>query len=217
MRASIDFSTVRVVSWDIDGTMYALPALMRSFKRDLFRRMLSPDFVAAWRDVFRLLRFKRHMDRVRKGHDGYRVPTVPGRDTIALTQAEMYGRVLPHIGVQPGVEALMKWLRARGVVQVAFSDYRPSTKLSALGLDHFFDAVYAGEDIGYLKPAPEPFHAIVRAQDIATNQLLHIGDRTDTDGAGASNAGVQYAVIGSDFDTANELLDALKRMANDHE
>ena len=75
-------------------------------------------------------------------------------DTIALTQAEMYGRVLPHIGVQPEVVALMEWLRARGVIQVAFSDYRPSTKLSALGLDHLFDAVYAGEDIGFLKPAP---------------------------------------------------------------
>ena len=52
MPSPLSVSGVRVVSWDIDGTMYALPALMSAFKRDLFRRMLSPDFVAAWRDFF---------------------------------------------------------------------------------------------------------------------------------------------------------------------
>ena len=211
MPKSIDFSTVRVVSWDIDGTLYALPALMRAFKRDLFRRMLSPDFVAAWRDLFRLLRFKRHMDRVRRGHDSFRVPTVPGRDTIALTQAEMYGRILPHIGVQPGVLELMNWFRERGITQVAFSDYRPSKKLTALGVDHFFDVVYAGEDIGYLKPAPEPFAAIVDAHQIEARQLLHIGDRADTDGAGAAAAGTQCAVIGTDYSSAAELLKTLRK------
>ena len=61
----IDLKKVRVVSWDIDGTMYDLHALMSAFKRDLFRRMLSLDWIAAWRDFFRLLRFKLFMDKVR--------------------------------------------------------------------------------------------------------------------------------------------------------
>lgn len=217
MPAPIDLSKVRVVSWDIDGTMYALPALMSAFKRDLFRRMLSPDFVAAWRDFFRLLRFKRHMDKVRKGDDGYRVPPVKGRDAVALTQDEMYGRILPQIGPQPGVVALMTWLKERGVHQVAFSDYRPSTKLSALGLELYFESVYAGEDIGFLKPAPEPFHIIAEAHGIDVSELLHIGDRTDTDGAGADAAGAQCAVIGADYADADQLLETLERTteAND--
>jgi len=217
MRAPLQLSRVRVVSWDIDGTMYDLPALMSAFKKDLFLRMLSPDFVAAWRDFFRLIRFKRHMDKVRRGHDGYRVPPVAARDKVALTQAEMYGRVLPQIGTQPGVVALMTWLKSRGVTQVAFSDYRPSEKLRALGLEQFFVDVYAGEDIGFLKPAPEPFEAIVAAHGIDAAELLHIGDRADTDGAGADAAGTQCAVIGTDHVSADELLETLKRMAANDE
>ena len=217
MAENLYLSKVRVVSWDIDGTMYALPALMSAFKRDLLRRMLSPDFVAAWRDFFRLLRFKRHMDKVRRGRDHYRVPPVQGRDRVALTQAEMYGRILPEIGLQPGVLALMSWLHDIGIAQVAFSDYRPSTKLSALGVEHFFDAIYAGEDIGFLKPSPEPFNVIHRAHGIEAHELLHIGDRSDTDGAGARAAGSPCAVIGTDYASADELLETLKRMRPDDE
>ncbi len=217
MPATLNLAKIRVVSWDIDGTMYALPALMSAFKRDLFRRMLSPDFVAAWRDFFRLLSFKRHMDKVRKGCDGYRVPPVKNRDRVALTQAEMYGRILPELGVQSGVRPLMQWFHDRGVTQVAFSDYRPSTKLSALGLEHFFAAVYAGEDIGYLKPSPRPFEAILAAHNLNADELLHIGDRTDTDGLGAQAAGTQYAIIGTtEYPDANILLESLTRMA-DHD
>ncbi len=211
MPSPLRLSEIRVVSWDIDGTMYALPALMSAFKRDLLRRMFSPDFVSAWRDLFQLLRFKRHMDKVRRGLDGYRVPPVRDRERVGRTQAEMYGRILPRIGIQPGVLELMSWFRERGIIQVAFSDYRPSTKLTALGLDHFFDVVYAGEDIGYLKPAPEPFAAIVDAHQIEARQLLHIGDRADTDGAGAAAAGTQCAVIGTDYSSADELLKTLRK------
>ena len=54
----IRLKTVKVVSWDIDGTMYGLSPLMAAFKRDLLRRMFSRDWVRAWVDFFRLLRFK---------------------------------------------------------------------------------------------------------------------------------------------------------------
>ncbi len=217
MPSPLNLAKIRVVSWDIDGTMYALPALMSAFKRDLFRRMLSPGFVAAWRDFFRLLRFKRHMDKVRRGGDGYRVPPVKNRDCVALTQAEMYGRILPELPAQPGVCALMQWFQERGITQVAFSDYRPSTKLSALGLEHFFAAVYAGEDIGYLKPSPKPFEAILAAHGLDAHELLHIGDRADTDGEGAQAAGTQYAIIGTEYPDACALMDTLTRTTDNND
>jgi FMN phosphatase YigB (HAD superfamily) len=210
MAKDIDLSLVKVVSWDIDGTMYDLHALMSAFKWDLFRRMLSLGWVAAWRDFFRLLRFKRFMDKVRSARGDYAVGSVPDRDAIGQTQAEMYGRILPQIGVEPGVKDLMTWFTERGTPQVVFSDYRPSTKLSALGLDRFFDRVYAGEDLGHLKPAPAVFRAILDDLGLEPAELLHIGDRPDTDGAAASEVGYQVA-------TATDLLGTLQHAEDPNE
>lgn len=206
----IDLTTVRVVSWDIDGTMYDLHALMSAFKRDLFRRMLSLGWLAAWRDFFRLLRFKLAMDKVRRAKGDYRVPQIPGRDAIERTQDEMYGRILPTIGVCPGVNELLDWFATKGLKQVVFSDYTPSTKLTSLGLDRYFSEIFAGETIGHLKPSPTAFTSIIDGLGLAPNEFLHIGDRVDTDGAAATAVGYQVAIIGRDFNTAMELLEALK-------
>jgi HAD superfamily hydrolase (TIGR01549 family) len=206
----IDLKKVRVVSWDIDGTMYDLHSLMSAFKRDLFRRMLSLDWIAAWRDFFRLLRFKLFMDKVRNAKGDYRVTEVPGRSDMEATQDEMYGRILPKIGVCPGVLDLLEWFAAQGLKQVVFSDYTPSTKLTSLGLDGFFSEIYAGETLGHLKPSPIAFTSIIEELGIAPDEFLHIGDREDTDGAAAEQVGYQVAIIGRDFDTATALLEALK-------
>lgn len=208
--AKIDLSKVAVVSWDIDGTMYDLDILMAQFKRDLVRRMFSLEWVGAWRDFIRLLRFKLYMDRVRKRAGTYEVGSVPNREFIEATQDEMYGRILGEIGRLPGVLDLMEWFQDQGLKQVVFSDYRPSTKLDALGVGGVFEAVYAGEDIGHLKPSPIPFRHILAEQGIEPHQLLHIGDRADTDGLAAPEVGFQVALIGPDFENAASLLSHLK-------
>jgi len=209
MSKTINFERVKVVSWDIDGTMYDLERLIKAFKRDLFSRMLSRNWIRAWVDFFRLLRFKRFMDRIRAKGGTYQVGTVPNRDAVAETQDEMYGRILPLIGIEPGVKELMAWIQAQGIEQVVFSDYLPSTKLKALGVDVYFSTIYAGESLGYLKPGTDSFQAIIEAHHLEPDQLLHIGDRTDTDGAAAEQVGYQVAIIGEHFETASTLHDAL--------
>ena len=217
MPRAIDLSKVKVVSWDIDGTMYDLDTLMSAFKRDLFFRMFSLGWIAAWRDFFRLLSFKRFMDKVRNAGGEYAVGTVPNRDNIAATQAAMYSRILPLCGQCPGVEALMSWFKAKPISQVVFSDYRPSTKLDALDLNHFFEHVYAGEDLGHLKPSAIVFKKIIADLGIQPEQLLHIGDRPDTDGAAATEVGYQVAIIGTDFNSATALLAHLEGSEAQHD
>lgn len=205
----IDLNTVKVISWDIDGTMYDLHRLMSAFKRDLFRRMLSREWVQAWKDFFRLLRFKRFMDRVRKARGDYRVGPVPDRERIAETQDEMYGRILPQLGTIDGIRELLQWFEKRGFRQVVFSDYLASTKLTALQLDGFFSAVYAGETIGHLKPARETFDHIIEELGIEPEELLHIGDRLDTDAAAAPTVGYQAILLGGHYPSAAEVLERL--------
>jgi len=202
----IDWKEIRAVSWDIDGTLYDLHAFMSLLKQDLIRRALTLRWWSLCVDVFRLVRFKLHMDQVRRNPPDYPVGTLAGRDDIAETMGRLYAHILPQIGTLPGVVALLDWIQLNGKIQVVFSDYRQSTKLTALNLSSYFSNVFAGEDLGNLKPSPHPFVEIIEQLRIRPHQLLHIGDRVDTDGAAAEEVGFQTAIIGADFSSADELL-----------
>ena len=109
---------IKVVSWDVDGTLYSLPALMTGFKLHLIRGFFSLRWLETWRDFFRILRFKRFMDKVRHAKGDYAVNgPVPGREAIAETQTRMYSAVLPGIGLLPGVKDLLEWLKERQIKQ----------------------------------------------------------------------------------------------------
>ena len=201
---------IKVVSWDVDGTLYSLPALMTGFKLHLIRGFFSLRWLETWRDFFRILRFKRFMDKVRHAKGDYAINgPVPGREGIAETQTRMYSAVLPGIGLLAGVKDLLEWLKAKQIRQVVLSDYRPTGKLKALQVDHYFDGIYTGEGAGHLKPSPAVFRAMLDDLGIPPEALLHIGDRPDTDGAAAEEVGYRVAIIGRDFQTAADLLDAL--------
>ena len=210
----IDWDQVRVVSWDIDGTLYDLHAFMGALKRNLVRRALRLQWIGLVRDVFRLVRFKIHMDRVRKHPPDFVVGSLRGRDEIGQTMAKIYGEILPELGLLPGVEALLRWVESTGRMQVVFSDYRKSEKLAALEVEHFFAFVFAGEDLGHLKPSPTVFRNIIGELRIQPNELLHIGDRSDTDGAAANEVGYQVAIIGDQFPTAAHLQAELMRISD---
>ena len=209
-KDALDLSKIKVVSWDVDGTLYSLPAFMSALKWWLVRGALSLRWLEVWTDFFRLLRFKRYMDRVRHAAGDYRIGgPVPGRDLIAETQHRVYRALLPKIGLLAGVEALLQWFERREVRQVVLSDYLTTSKLEALGVSGYFSESYTGEGFDHLKPSPAVFHAMLDDLGIEPDELLHIGDRVDTDGAAAAEVGYQVAIIGRDFDSAEALLGAL--------
>jgi FMN phosphatase YigB (HAD superfamily) len=84
-------------------------------------------------------------------------------------------------------------------VQVVFSDYEAEAKVEALGLSRYFAGCYAGETLGAPKPSAEGLRAIARDYQLAPAQLLHVGDRVDTDGAAADGFGCRSLVRGRDF------------------
>ena len=207
-----DWNQIKVVSWDIDGTLYDLHAFMRHLKQNFVQRAFTFRWWSLCIDLARLIRFKLHMDGVRKTPPAYSVGTVPGRDAIGQTMDRLYALLLPSIGVLPGVESTLAWVESTGRKQVVFSDYRESTKLNALGLQRWFSAVYAGEDMGHLKPAESVFQAMISDLGIEPHELLHIGDRQDTDGDAADAVGFHAVIIGQDFPTCSELLVKLQTL-----
>lgn len=91
------------------------------------------------------------------------------------------------------LKKLSLW-REQGIHLVVYSDYGESlAKLRAIGIDStLFDAVLDAPSMGGLKPAKQGLEAILRQFHTAPDNAVIIGDRLDTDGALARNAGVQY-------------------------
>ncbi len=67
--------------------------------------------------------------------------------------------------------------------------------------------IVISEEVGFRKPRPEIFRAVVEALDLPPAQILHIGDRLDADVAGAARAGLRTAWLRRRV-PAGELADA---------
>lgn len=63
-------------------------------------------------------------------------------------------------------------------------------KLIRLGVQDLFDAVVVSEDAGVEKPEEEIFEKACRELGVAAEDCVYVGDRLDTDVAGANKAGM---------------------------
>jgi FMN phosphatase YigB (HAD superfamily) len=99
--------------------------------------------------------------------------------------------------VRPGVLELFHKLKNANINYAVYSDY-PETqaRLNAIGIDSAdCGKVYGPESFGAQKPAPRPFITIAQDMGSRPEESLVIGDREDTDGAGARSAGMQFLLI----------------------
>ncbi|MDX1694273.1 MAG: HAD family hydrolase [Ketobacteraceae bacterium] len=183
---------IRVISWDMDGTLYSSSA----FKRCLYRRWLRYCWQpSVWRDIRAIARAQQMMQRVRAAGGEW-----PGYEPVLRAQAQpcerlWFAAALQATGPRPGIPETLAAFRERGYRQIIVSDYSAAYKLQALGISHYFDAIFAGEDSGIFKPSPRVFSRICVEMNIEPAALLHIGDREDTDGVAASAAGCSVVIV----------------------
>ncbi len=87
--------------------------------------------------------------------------------------------------------------RTRGPLLAILSDYgHVDDRLQAIGIDpRVFTHRFSCEDAGALKPAPRPFSEAAEVLGVEPQKILVVGDRDDTDGAGAIAAGMNFAKI----------------------
>ena len=199
-----DMDSIQVVSWDVDGTLYstrraACHAGMRAIGSTFRRRRLNP-----LRELAELRELWRRVERARFDaqnpvgvHAGFR----RRRDL----ETKWWAPAIAASGPRPGVEALLGHFQGRVRAQVILTDYEADDKLRGLGLQEYFDAVYVGERMGFFKPNPAPFKRILEDFGLTPECMLHIGDRVDTDGAGAAAAGCPSLILRKDFRSFGEL------------
>ena len=196
--------TVKAISWDVDGTLYSTRHALWRFWFSVLTASLQGATREPWFAAAEILRFRKRMELLRSS-DGQVTTDSASIERRVQIERRWLCPAIKATGARPGIADALRSLRSRFEFQVALSDFECGHKLACLGLADAFDATYACERLGQLKPSPEPFQRVLRDLDLPPKALLHIGDRADTDGAGAEAAGCGVLLLGRDFRTFTQL------------
>jgi carbamoyl-phosphate synthase large subunit len=106
----------------------------------------------------------------------------------------------PSISLFPGARRALQSLKQQGVRLGVITDGPPATqrsKVSALGLERYTDAIVCTEEIGgqYRKPSPVPFEVALRLLGVKAIEAAYIADDASKDFAGPNRLGMKSVQI----------------------
>jgi FMN phosphatase YigB (HAD superfamily) len=196
----IDWSRIRLVIFDLDGTLYDQGCIRRRMLLELGQHSLrGPSalwvlrVVTAYRRVREQLAEEGAEDigRLQYERSAAALGIEPG-SVVAVVGDWVEKRPLRHLGRCrfAAVDELFDRLRSSGRQIGVFSDYPVGEKLLALQLTSDFMASAADPGIDRLKPHPAGLKHLMSQAGVAPSESLMIGDREDRDGACARAAGV---------------------------
>jgi HAD superfamily hydrolase (TIGR01549 family) len=206
------FTGVRAVLFDVDGTLYAQTPLRLKMAAELaVAGMRAPRKIA--RDARILATFRRMREELRQEGDAASRPLdvlqfarpaarlgIDAADIEQVVDEWIMQRPLKHLrsARRPGLGRFLSLLADRGLRVGALSDYPVHTKLRALGVADYFSLGLCTADrpINAFKPHPGGFRHACELWGVAPQEVLYVGDRPETDGAGAAAAGIRCVIVG---------------------
>jgi FMN phosphatase YigB (HAD superfamily) len=196
--APADWDNIRLVVFDVDGTLYSQRRLRLRMLRDMMvhaaktRSLDVPLVIGAYRRIRERIAEREVTDFETALVAETAAATLQSVTEIrAVVDEWIERRPLPYLAacIYPGVAALFSGLRRQGKIIGVLSDYPAAAKLDGLGLeaDHILCA--GDHRIGVLKPNPRGLQVMMEATGAAPGETVLIGDRADRDGAAAMRAG----------------------------
>jgi putative hydrolase of the HAD superfamily len=202
--AAADWADVRLVVFDVDGTLYRQSSLRLRMVRDmLFHTAMKRDL-----DAMRVIGVYRRIrerladeevpdfDRVLTAETARDTSLPPGR-VLAIVSEWIEERPIPYLRgcLYAGVTQLFAGLEREGKTIGILSDYPATVKLAAMGL--VADHVVAASDVGMLKPHPKGLQSLMSAAGVTARDTVLIGDRAERDGRAGERAGVRTLIRSS--------------------
>ncbi|GAB2967825.1 hypothetical protein GCM10027048_43270 [Hymenobacter coalescens] len=201
----VEWSSVKAVLFDVDGTLYTQSVLRRKMMRALLGYYARRPWQA--HELWLLQRFRAAREK-RPGYAGGNLaevqydwasagtPYSPATVRRAVTRwmLEHPNQYLTDC-MLPGVQEFWGGLRTQGIAIGIYSDYPAHAKLAAMGLQA--DAVVSSIDpqIDRLKPDPKGLLYLADYFCLPPEACLFIGDRPELDGACARQAGMPYLLV----------------------
>jgi HAD superfamily hydrolase (TIGR01549 family) len=199
----MDWNTVRLAVFDVDGTLYNQRRLRLNMAYELLLHALRSRSLGTARMLssYRRLREQLADDEVQNFEQVLLTQTadrcgLPPATVAALAAEWLEQRPLRHIRAcrYDGLPELFQRLRVRGKRIAILSDYPAPAKLQAVGLAA--DIIVCAGDVGVLKPHPHGLQRVMALAGAAPGATVMIGDRPERDGAAARRSGV-HALIKS--------------------
>jgi putative hydrolase of the HAD superfamily len=184
------------VVFDVDGTLYDN---WRMYLRSL------PFAVSHIRLIVAFNRVRKRIRGIRPINDFYTLQaemlaeelgmgTEDARELISRSVYEKWESKLEGMPVNPGVPELLTYLREEsGLKSGVLSDFPIERKLRLLGLEEGWDLAISSEEIGYLKPNPEPFEEVARRLEVRPEAVLYVGNSYRYDVLGSKAVGMLCA------------------------
>jgi len=188
----------RVVSWDVDGTLFSYSRLLIALFWLSPRKLQACGWMGMSRQIRDLCRFHQKVEAQRRCKD-CRVEIADLRSFDSIEAEERVALEAALRITEPRLSVLhtLKAFRTNGLPQVVLSDFDSAYKLKALGLNEYFARTYSCRALGYWKPSPLPFERIQRDFGVRPEEHLHIGDRNDADGWGCARNGCHFVNVRS--------------------
>ena len=207
----VDWRDIRLVVFDVDGTLYDQRALRWTMLRHLLLDALQSGSIGTLKTISRFRRVREELAET--GAEEFvtlqysRTAEQAGMDAAdvrRLVEDWMERRPLPHLRAArfPGLAELFQRLRERGTTIGVWSDYPAHDKLQALGLQADIVCSAGDTGIGRLKPCPTGLHAVMAQAGCEPGETIMIGDRQERDGLAAEAAGVRALIKSRDRNCA---------------
>ena len=209
----MDWSLVRLVVFDLDGTLYNQAPV-----RQQILKLLIKDAVASRSiQTLRILRTFRRTREALADAGAHDVATAQYARPAALlgllpeqvqdcVESWMEERPLPMLRAarRPGVEALFSALRQSKIMIAVLSDYPVTAKLAALELGADMTLCATDARVNRLKPDPAGLRLLLALADVAPREVILIGDRAERDGEAGFRMGVRTLILSPKADPVHQ-------------
>lgn len=198
-------SEMKLVIFDVDGTLYNQKVLRKRMLGDLlryyalrplkFRELL---ILKSFREERELLADKKVESIERAQYEICAEKTGASVDKIrSIIDHWMFEYPLRYLGdcVFPGVHEFFQLLKKYQIHTAIYSDYEADGKMVAMGLEADKIICSTDEEINRLKPDPKGLLFLADYFKVSPEHCLFIGDRDERDGEAARNAGMPYQII----------------------
>jgi HAD superfamily hydrolase (TIGR01549 family) len=199
-----DWRDIRLVAFDVDGTLYRQRPLRLRMGRDLVIHTVAKCDLNAISVVSAYRRIRERL-AAEEVVDFERVLIAETAKATSMSPERVHAIVSEWIETRPlrylrsclfsGVPQLFAGLLRAGKKIGIFSDYPATEKLAAMGLRA--NHVVAASDVGLLKPHARGLQSLMAAASTTARETLYIGDRVDRDGVAGQRAGVRILIRSS--------------------
>jgi putative hydrolase of the HAD superfamily len=204
----LDFDRLKVIVFDVDGTLYRQGPLRRAMLLRLLRTTVARP-VEGLRTLRALEAYRRAQEELRGRTSGAvareqirlaceRAKCDPAFVTACVDRwMEQEPLDLLQGCAYSGLVEFLDACRARGLRIAALSDYPAAAKLRALGIAERFELVLCAQepDVDVFKPHPRGLQVVLQRLGVFAHECLYVGDRAEVDAAAARAAGIPCVIL----------------------